>query len=52
MELTHSLDKSNEVTSGDTRKLLQGDVEVQKKGISMNFILGFFVFLYKTAIKP
>ncbi len=52
MELTHSLNKSNEVAAGDNRSLLQGDVEVQKKDISMNFILGFFVFLYKTAIKP
>lgn len=25
---------------------------VDKKGFSLNFILGFFVFLYKTAIKP
>ncbi|QQT30206.1 hypothetical protein I6I99_23290 [Sphingobacterium multivorum] len=52
MELTHSLNKSSEVTSGDNRSVLQGEVEVQKKGISMNFILGFFVFLYKTAIRP
>ncbi|WP_294185490.1 hypothetical protein [uncultured Sphingobacterium sp.] len=52
MELTHSLDKGNEVTSGDARTLLPREVEVQNKGISMNFILGFFVFLYKTAIKP
>lgn len=52
MELTHSLNKSNEVTSDETRELLQRDVEIQKKGISVNFILGFFVFLYKTAIKP
>ncbi len=47
MELTHSLNKSSEVTSGDNRSVLQGDVEVQKKGISMNFILGFFVFYIK-----
>ena len=52
MELTHRLNKSNEVTSSATRELLQRDVEIQKKGISVNFILGFFVFLYKTAIKP
>lgn len=52
MELTHRLNKSNEVTPGETRELLQRDVEIQKKGISVNFILGFFVFLYKTAIKP
>ncbi|CAM3585682.1 hypothetical protein [Sphingobacterium prati] len=52
MELTHRLNKSNEVTSSETRELLQRDVEIQKKGISVNFILGFFVFLYKTAIKP
>ncbi|MDH5825317.1 hypothetical protein ACFX5U_18485 [Sphingobacterium sp. SG20118] len=25
---------------------------VTKKGFSLNFILGFLVFLYKTAIKP
>lgn len=25
---------------------------VKEKGFSLNFILGFFVFLYKTAIKP
>lgn len=25
---------------------------VEKNGFSLNFILGFFVFLYKTAIKP
>jgi len=52
MELTQRLNKSNEVTSGENRELLQRDVEIQKKGISVNFILGFFVFLYKTAIKP
>jgi hypothetical protein len=46
MELTHSLNKSSEVTSGENRSVLQGEVEVQKKGISMNFILGF-LFLYK-----
>lgn len=38
--------------------LERGDLEfdqksvVEKKGFSLNFILGFFVFLYKTAIKP
>jgi hypothetical protein len=25
---------------------------VEKQGFSLNLILGFFVFLYKTAIKP
>jgi hypothetical protein len=45
MELTHSLNKSSEVTSGDNRSVLQGEVEVQKKGISMNFILGFLFYI-------
>lgn len=28
------------------------ETAVEKRGFSLNFILGFFVFLYKTAIKP
>ncbi|KKX51268.1 MULTISPECIES: hypothetical protein [Sphingobacterium] len=47
----HRLNSKNNALENDELEFDQ-NTAVEKKGFSLNFILGFFVFLYKTAIKP
>lgn len=51
LKTMHRLNSKKNALENDELEFDQ-KTAVEKKGFSLNFILGFFVFLYKTAIKP